>query len=57
MHGSRINLIRPSELPDTPEPLKCGMVDDVPLPLIERDEPVDRATDFEYSFGISHDAP
>lgn len=45
VHGARIDIIGPRELPDAAKPLKCRLRNYGPLPVIERNEPVNRATD------------
>src|SRR5579859_6981585 len=44
MRGSRIYLVGPCQLLDAAKPLKWTLCDDLPLPLTERDEPVNRAS-------------
>src|SRR5208337_2688456 len=41
----RVNLICPRQLANTPQPLKCRLIDDLPFPVIQRDESVNRTTD------------
>jgi hypothetical protein len=42
---ARINVIRESQLTNPSKPLEDGVADDVPLPIIEFDEAVDRNSD------------
>jgi hypothetical protein len=45
VHGAGVNVIRPGELTDPAEALKRQLIDNIPLPAIERDKTVNRAPD------------
>ena len=52
VHGAGIDLVCPCELPNSAQPLKSGLSDDFPLPVIERNEAVDRTADFERAMQV-----
>jgi hypothetical protein len=54
VHGPRVNLVRPGQLPDTSQPLKYPMIDDLLLPVVDWDEAMNWATDFVSLMRVSH---
>jgi hypothetical protein len=44
VHRSRIDLVSPGKLPNTPQPLKRGTVDNLTLPVVQADKTVYRAS-------------
>lgn len=55
VHRTGVYHLGPRELPDAPQPLEHGMVDDVPFPGAQLDEPVDGIADLQ-SPGARHSA-
>jgi hypothetical protein len=56
VHGRWVDVIRPGELANPPQALKCGVVDDFPLPIVDRDEAVDGAAKLVSSVWVGHDS-
>jgi hypothetical protein len=54
VHGSGVHVVSPGELTDAAEPLEGGLVDDLPFPVVDGDEPMDRAAEFEGTVLIGH---
>ena len=52
VHGSWVYVVRPSELTNSPQPLKRPLLNDFALPGVERYEPVDWASYLENPVGI-----
>jgi len=42
-------------LPDATKSLESGLLDDLPLPIVDRDEAMDGTADLIEAMGISHD--
>ena len=47
MHRARVDLIGPGQLANAAEPLICGFLYDLPLPVIEGYESMNRAANFK----------
>jgi hypothetical protein len=54
MHGAGVDLVGPGELADAAETLERGVIDDLTLPVVERDEPVNGATDLVRAMRVRH---
>ncbi len=54
MHRTGINLIRPTQLTDTPQTLKRWLGDNLPLPVVQRNETMHRAANFILAMRVSH---
>src|SRR5260370_4709932 len=54
VHRARVNVISPGKLADSSQTLECGLSDDIPLPVIESNEAVNRAPDFVRSVRGRH---
>ena len=54
VHGTRINLVCPSQLPNSSQPLKSGTRNDLFLPRVQSHEAVNGATDLVRLVGVTH---
>jgi hypothetical protein len=52
VHGAGIDLIRPRKLADAAQPLESGFGNNLPLPVVERYESVNRTPDFVCSVWV-----
>src|SRR5258708_7011155 len=57
VHCSRVDLVRPGELAYSAESLKRRVVDNVPFPVVDRDEPVNWTAKFVGTVRIPHGQP
>ena len=48
VHRGRIDLISPCKLSDPSKPLERRLRNDIALPIIESNKPIDRATNFQH---------
>jgi hypothetical protein len=48
VHGAWVKHVRPSELPNPPEALEYGMLDNISHPFIQFDKPVNWAAEFAW---------
>jgi hypothetical protein len=54
VHRAGVNKIRPSELPDSPQSLKCRLLDNSPFPVVQLNEAVDWAANFVFAMQVFH---
>jgi uncharacterized membrane protein len=52
VHGTRVNEVSPSKLPNSPQALKRWLLNNISLPIVYLDETVDWATNFIFAMGI-----